>query len=138
MHSVNSYMAIRMCTERPYRNSIDYCAFLFMILVSLLLIISRCRTRRGTLSCQTSRRSLSVGRVDSKVNVLFRRRPDIEGRNGNKLRSNTDVTLSDQDTSMVDGLGQTLLVNLGLKAAFQQLLGGQLKDRIQLELIIGQ
>jgi hypothetical protein len=54
------------------------------------------------------------------------------------LASNTDVALTDQDTGVVDGLGQTLLVNLGLETAFQQLLGCQLKDGIQLEFVISE
>ena len=39
---------------------------------------------------------------------------------------------------MVDGLGETKLVDLGLETTFQQLLGGQLKDGIEFELVIGQ
>jgi hypothetical protein len=63
---------------------------------------------------------------------------DIERRNVNKLASNTDVALTDQDTGVVDGLGQTLLVNLGLETAFQQLLGCQLKNGIQLKFVISE
>lgn len=37
-----------------------------------------------------------------------------EGRNVDDLLSNTDVTLADEDTSVVDGLGKSELVNLGL------------------------
>jgi hypothetical protein len=70
--------------------------------------------------------------------VFLRGSSDIEGRNVNKLASNTDVALTDQDTGVVDGLGQTLLVNLGLETAFQQLLGCQLKDGIQLEFVISE
>ena len=54
--------------------------------------------------------------------MLFRGSSDVEGRNGNKLGTDADVTLSDQDTGVVNGLGKALLVDLGLKSAFQQLL----------------
>lgn len=37
-----------------------------------------------------------------------------EGRNVDDLLSNTDVTLADKDTGVVDGLGKSELVNLGL------------------------
>lgn len=70
--------------------------------------------------------------------MLFGGSSDVEGRNGDQLGSNTDVTLSDQDTGVVNGLGKALLVDLGLESAFQQLLCGQLKDGIQFQLIIGQ
>jgi hypothetical protein len=53
------------------------------------------------------------------------------------LSSNTDVTLTDKNTGVVDGLGETLLVNLGLQTTFKQLLGGKLKNEIEFELIIG-
>jgi hypothetical protein len=53
------------------------------------------------------------------------------------LSTNTDVTLADKDTGMVDRLGETLLVNLGLQTTFKQLLGGKLKNEIEFELIIG-
>jgi len=69
--------------------------------------------------------------------VLLRRCSDIEGWDIDELASDADVTLSDQDTGVVDGLGETLLVDLGLEAAFQQLLGTQLEDEIELHLVVG-
>jgi hypothetical protein len=106
--------------------------------VGLFFVITGGGLGGSTLSGNTSRSSLSVGRVDGKVNVLFRSRSHIKGWNGDQLGSNTDVALSDQDTGVVDGLGKALLVNLGLKTALKQLLGSQLKDGIQLEFIISQ
>ena len=70
--------------------------------------------------------------------MLFRGSPDVERGDVNELTSDTDVTLSDQHTGVVDGLGQSLLVNLGLKTTVQQLLGCQLKDGIQLEFVISE
>jgi hypothetical protein len=46
------------------------------------------------------------------------------------------MALADQDTGVVDRLGKTLLVHLSLKTSFQQLLGSQLKDEIELEFFI--
>jgi hypothetical protein len=68
--------------------------------------------------------------------VLLRSGTDIEGRNVDQLASYTDMTLTDKDTSVVDGLGQTLLVHLGLETAFQQLLSRQLKDSIEIQFIV--
>ena len=63
---------------------------------------------------------------------------DVERRNVHKLVAHTDVALTDKDTGVVDALGETLLVHLGLEASLQQLLCGELKDEIKLELVIGQ
>lgn len=52
--------------------------------------------------------------------------------------SYTDVTLTDENTSVVDGFGKALFVDLGLKTAFQKLLGGKLKNVIKLKLVIGE
>jgi hypothetical protein len=67
-----------------------------------------------------------VGGVDCEIDMFLPGSPDIEGRYVNELASNANVALPDQDTSMMDGLGQTLLVNLGLETTFQQLLSAQL------------
>ena len=70
--------------------------------------------------------------------MLLRGSSDGEARDVDKLTSNADVALLDEDTGVVDGLGKTLIVDLGLKTAVQELLGGQLQDEIKFELIIGQ
>jgi hypothetical protein len=48
------------------------------------------------------------------------------------------VALTDKNTGVVDGLGESLLEHLGLKATLKELLGGELKDEIQLELVVGE
>lgn len=70
--------------------------------------------------------------------MFLRRSSNIEGRNVDKLTSYADMALTDQHAGMMDRLGQSLLVDLGLETTFQQLLGCQLKDGIQLELIISE
>jgi hypothetical protein len=57
----------------------------------------------------------------------------------NQLGSDTNVALTDQDTSVVNGLGgKTLLVDLGLQTSIEQLLSRQLRDLIELELVVRQ
>jgi len=46
------------------------------------------------------------------------------------------VTLTDQDTGVVDGLGKTELEDLGLEATLQEILDLQGQDVIQLHLIL--
>jgi hypothetical protein len=48
------------------------------------------------------------------------------------------VALTDKNTSVVDGLGKTLLEHLGLKTTLEELLGGELKNEIKFELILGE
>lgn len=109
-----------------------------MCVVCLLVIVTCGRTRGGTLLGNTTRRSLTVRRVDGEINVLFRGCSHVERRNVHQLRSHTNVTLSDQNTGVVDRLGQTLLVHLGLETALQQLLSRQLQHSIQLEFVVRQ
>jgi hypothetical protein len=124
-------------------NFIDYDVILsgesfkfFSLIYCLLLVITCSSPGSSTLSSNTSRLTLSIRRVDGEINVLLGCGTNIEGRNVDKLSSNADMTLTDQNTGMVDGLSKTLLVNLGLKASLQKLLGGKLKDRIKIKLII--
>lgn len=52
----------------------------------------------------------------------------------NKERVIPDVSVSDQNTSVVDGLGQTNLEDLGLKSALKEILDLKTKDVIELVL----
>jgi hypothetical protein len=81
---------------------------------------------------------LSVRRVNSKINVFLRVDADKERGNIDHLLANTDVALSDQNTSMVDGLGKTLLKDLGLESSLHESLSGQLKDIIEGVLLVSQ
>ena len=60
-----------------------------------------------------------------------------ERRNVNDLLSDADVSLSDENTSVVDGLCKALLENLGLESALHQPLGGELKNIIERVLFVG-
>lgn len=68
----------------------------------------------GLLSAVTAWASSSERRAEGKVDVLLRVETDNEGRNVDDLLSDTDVTLTDQDTGVVDRFGEAELVDLGL------------------------
>lgn len=57
---------------------------------------------------------------------------DDERRNVDDLLADTDVTLADKDTSVVDGLGQAELVDESLEAALQEILSLEGQDVIEL------
>ena len=57
---------------------------------------------------------------------------------GKTLKYVPDVALADHDAGHVDGLGKTHLVDLGLQAALEQLLGGQLEHEVELALFLAE
>jgi len=64
--------------------------------------------------------------------VLLGVETDHEGRNVDDLLADTDVTLADEDTSVVDGLGKAELVHAGLETALQEVLDLEGQDVIEL------
>lgn len=57
---------------------------------------------------------------------------DNERRDVDDLLADANVTLADEDTSVVDRLGKTKLVDASLKAALQEIFGLEGKDVIEL------
>ena len=60
------------------------------------------------LVIQTSERSLPLGRIDGKINVLLRRHTYVERGRVDELIAHANVTLLDQNASVVNGLGEAL------------------------------
>ena len=63
---------------------------------------------------------------------------DEEGRYVDKLLANTDVTLKDQNTSVVDGTSKLGLEDDGLKTTLKEILMLKSKHIIELVLILGE
>ena len=56
-----------------------------------------------------------------------------------EVLADLDVSLVDEDSSLVDGLGlEAFLVDPGLESLVQELIDGETQDVIQLELLIGE
>lgn len=85
---------------------------------------------RATLN--TTSTGTTVGGGEGKVDELLGVESDDKGRNINELLTNTDVTLTDQDTGVMDGLGKAELEDLSLKATLQEILNLKGKDIIEL------
>lgn len=68
--------------------------------------------------------------------MLLRSCPDVESRRVDELAANTDVPLLNEHSCMVDGLSKPLFVDLRLKAPLKEFLSGELKDKIEFELVI--
>ena len=105
---------------------------------SLLLVVTGGGPGGGALLGDAAGGALAVGGVGGEVNVLLRRSADVEAGDVDELVADADVTLADEDAGVVDGLGEALLVDLGLKTTLEELLGGELEDGIEIELVVGQ
>lgn len=57
---------------------------------------------------------------------------DHERGNVDDLLADADVTLLDQDTGVVDGLGEAELVDAGLETALEEIVGLESQDVIEL------
>jgi hypothetical protein len=102
--------------------------FLILLVVTTLALLGGL----GLLSADTAGTATTVGRGEGEVNVLLGVETDDERRNVDDLLADADVALTDQDTGVVDGLGETELVDAGLEAALQEILNLQGKDVIEL------
>ena len=105
---------------------------------SLLLVVTGGGTGGGALLGDTAGRALAVGGVGGEVDVLLAGGADVEAGDVDELVADADVALADEDAGVVDGLGEALLVDLGLEAALEELLGGEQQDAVQVELVVGQ
>lgn len=92
----------------------------------------------SSLSSNSTWSSTTEWRGSSEVNVLFRFQSDHERWDADNLLTNSNVSLRNQDSSVVNRLGQTQLVDLGLQSSFQEIFDLQSQDVIQLLLVFGQ
>jgi hypothetical protein len=70
------------------------------------------------------------------LDVLLGRNTDHEGGNVNQLLSNSNVSLTDKNASMVNAVGDLSLHDESLESAFQELANGKTKNVIELSLIV--
>lgn len=103
-----------------------------LLFLLLLTIVTATLSGLGLLSADTARTATTEGRGQGEVNVLLGVQTDDEGRHVDDLLANTDVTLADQDTGVVDGLGETELVDAGLETTLQEILDLQGQHVIEL------
>lgn len=105
-------------------------ANLLLILLSLLTVTTGGGS--GLLAANAAGTATTEGRGESEVDVLLGVKADHEGGNVDDLLADTDVALLDQDTGVVDGLGEAKLVHAGLETALKEILDLKGKDVIEL------
>lgn len=106
-----------------------------MHLLVILLVVTTVTLGLGgssLLSADTAGAATTEGRGKSEVDVLLGVETDDEGGNVDDLLADADVTLANEDTGVVDGLGETELVDASLEAALKEILDLQGQDVIEL------
>ena len=105
-----------------------------LLLILLLLSVTAGLGLSGgsLLAADATWAATSEWRVKGEVDVLLGVETDNEGWDVDDLLSDADVTLTDQDTGVVDGLGEAELVDAGLEAALQEILDLEGQDVIEL------
>jgi len=86
----------------------------------------------GLLSPDTAGASTAEGRGEREVDVLLGVETDDERGDVHDLLADTDVALADENTSVVDRLGETKLVDASLQTALQEILDLEGQDVIEL------
>jgi hypothetical protein len=100
-----------------------------LFVLGSLLVSTSCGL--GALSLDTAFTSTTVGRSEGKVDVLLRIETDDKGWDVDDLLPDADVSLADENTGVVDRLGEAALVDLGLETALQEVFNLESQDVIQ-------
>lgn len=107
---------------------------LLFILLSIITTVLLLRSLR-LLATDTAWAATAEWRVQSEVDVLLGVEADNERWNIDDLLANANVSLADEDTSVVNRLGKAKLVDASLKTALQEIL--HLKGQNVIELHAG-
>lgn len=103
-----------------------------LLLLLLLGVAATTLSGLGLLSADTAGAATTKGRGQGEVDVLLGVETDDEGGHVDDLLANTDVALADEDTGVVDGLGETELVDTSLETTLKEILDLQGEHVIEL------
>lgn len=103
-----------------------------LLVILLLLVTVALLGGLGLLSSDTANAAATEGRSKGEVDVLLRVESDDERGHVDDLLADADVALADQNTGVVDRLGETELEDTGLEATLQEILNLQGQDVIEL------
>lgn len=99
---------------------IPKCTTLLLLLVTTFITTFLGGSKSFALSLDSSSSSTPVRTGQGKVNVLLRVQSNNERWNVDNLLSNSNVSLTDENSGVVNRLGKTRLVDLGLKTSLQE------------------
>jgi len=103
-------------------------------LILLLFVVTGLVT--GVPSLQSTWSAAAEWGLQAEVDVLLGVNSDKEAWHVDDLLADSDVSLLDEDASVVNALGQTELEDQSLQTPLQDVLGGQGKDVIELGLTL--
>jgi hypothetical protein len=115
----------------PCVNALSFFRYLLLILFLIVTTVFLLGSL-GLLAANTTWTTTTEWRAESEIDVLLGIETDDERWDVDDLLSNTDVSLADENTSVVDGLGETKLVDTGLETTLQEILNLQGQDVIEL------
>lgn len=131
----------RCCDESVYEQCVrkskvisvpgDLYTLLFFLVFTTVLTAFFGGSQPFTLSLDTASSCTTEGTCESKVDVLLRVKTNDERGNVDNLLTNADVTLADQNTSVVNRLSKARLVHLGLQTALQEVFHFESQDVIE-------
>jgi hypothetical protein len=93
-----------------------------LLVILLLLATVTLLGGLGLLSPDTAEATATKWRGNGEINVLLRVETDDERGHVDDLLANADVALADENTGVVDRLGEAELVDAGLEASLQEVL----------------
>jgi hypothetical protein len=98
---------------------------LLFVLLGFITIIILLVCRLGLLPSDTAWTSTTKWRAESKVDMLLGIKTDDKGRYIHNLLADTDMSLTDKNTGVMNGLGKAKLVDTGLQTTLQEILNLQ-------------
>lgn len=107
-----------------------------LLLVLLLSVTRATLGSLGTLALHTAGTATTVGRLERVVDVLLRVETDNEGGDVDDLLADADVALADEDTGVVDRLGEAKLEDLGLETTLKEVLGLEGKHVVETHAVV--
>lgn len=128
MRDAASYIAFRKWAMKSATNLVH-------ILVLRGIVIAT--TVSDTLPPDTSGTALAEGRGECEVDVLLAVDTNEERGHVDNTPADADVTLTDEDSGVMDRLGKTSLEHLRLQTAVEELLDRETKDEVELLLLLG-
>lgn len=112
---------MHFCLHSVGETLVGECGYNLLLLL-LLGVAAATLGGLGLLSADTAGTATTEGRGQGEVDVLLGVETDDERGHINDLLADTDVALADEDTSVVDGLGKTELVDASLEATLKEIL----------------
>jgi hypothetical protein len=105
---------------------------LLLVFTSIFLALFLGLSGLSLLPPNTARTATTEGTRQGEVDVLLAVQSDDEAGDVDNLLADTDMSLSDQDTGVMDRLGKTELVDASLQTAFQEIFDLQGEHVIEL------